>query len=36
MFKDAAKRANAIQAIDKIKEDIRAYFVIKTWVSFLT
>jgi hypothetical protein len=29
MFKDAAKRSNAIQTIDKIKEDIRAYFLIK-------
>lgn len=36
MFKDAAKRSNAIQTIDKIKEDIRAYFLIKWLVSFVT
>lgn len=36
MFKDAVKRTNAIQTIDKIKEDIRAYFLIKWMVSFVT
>jgi len=36
MFKDEKKRENAIKILNKIKSDVKAYFLIKTIVSFVT
>lgn len=36
MFKDEKKRENAIETLNKIKSDVKAYFLIKTIVSFIT
>jgi len=36
IFKDPKKRENTLNIINKIKRDIKSYFVIKFFVSFLT
>ena len=36
IFKEKWPRENAVKTIDKIKNDIRSYFVIKTFVSLIT
>lgn len=36
MFKNDKKRENATKTLDKIKSDVKAYFLIKTFVSFIT
>ena len=36
MFLDEEKRTNIIETITKIKNDTKAYFIIKSIVSFIT
>ncbi len=36
MFKDDKKRTEILSVIEKIKSDVKAYFVIKLFISFIT
>jgi len=36
MISDEEKRTSIIETINKIKQDTKAYFIIKTIVSFIT
>lgn len=36
MFKSDTKRENAMKTLEKIKSDVKSYFLIKTFVSFIT
>lgn len=36
IFKSETQRHNAEKVINKIKSDVKSYFIIKTWISFMT